>query len=158
MPKGLHKLGPLQSWGMSPLGKPVLMYLMWTIKTVYTYWNCHFFLFYWRKTTANRTKALFGRKWTDLKWYFLEILRASTKRLPIASTRLNPALLITQHNTGWSWTLFSKARDYQSLSKVPNVAYPLVPISRQVWSQSPLVRAIGGFGACTPRVFHFRRS
>jgi len=65
--------GPPQSRAMSPIVKASLTYLMWIIikilnnnnnrkqRKVYIYWDyCHFFFFDWRKTTTNRTKALFG--------------------------------------------------------------------------------------------------
>jgi len=57
-------------------------------------------------------------------------------------------LNITQYKTGQSCTLFSKAQVCQSLLKIPNAAYPLIPLSHQLWSQSPLVRAVRGSGAC----------
>jgi len=52
----------------------------------------------------------------------------------------------------------SRARVYLVLLKIPNAANPLVPFSRQVWSISPLVRAVGDSGACTPRVLSFGMS
>jgi len=44
-------------------------------------------------------------------------------------------------NTAYNWpvaTLFSKARACQSLLNIPKAAHPLVPLSRQVWSQVQL--------------------
>jgi len=41
-------------------------------------------------------------------------------------------LLITQHKNGWSCTLFSKAQVCQSLVKIPNAAYQLVPPFRGI--------------------------
>jgi len=65
----------------------------------------------------------------------------------------NKNFLITQLKIGQSCTLFPIALVCQSRLKILNVAYPLVPLSRQVWwSQSPPVWAVGSFGACTTRV------
>jgi len=56
----------------------------------------------------------------------------------------------THHKIGQSCTWFSKEWVYQRLVQIPNATYPLVPLSRQVWSwsQTRLVRAVGGSGAC----------
>jgi len=66
-------------------------------------------------------------------------------------------LLITEHKVGQSCTLFSKARVWQNFFKIPNAAFLHVPLSLKVWSQSPLVRAVGS-EACTPSVASFTTS
>jgi len=53
------------------------------------------------------------------------------------------SLLITPDNTGQSCSMFSKPRVCPSLLKMPNPAYPLVPLPGQVWLQSPLMQAVG---------------
>jgi len=45
----------------------------------------------------------------------------------------NKNLLITQHKICQSFTLFSKAWVCQTLLKILNAVYPLVPLSNQVW-------------------------
>ena len=44
-------------------------------------------------------------------------------------------LLITQHKNSQSCTLFSKARVCKSSLKIPNAAYPFLPLSCQAWLQ-----------------------
>jgi len=51
--------------------------------------------------------------------------------------------MITQDKIGQNCTLFSKPRVCQSLLKMPNPAYTLIPLLGQVWLQSPLMQAIG---------------
>jgi len=52
--------------------------------------------------------------------------------------------------------LFSKAEVCKNLIKILNAAYPLVPLSCQIWSQSPMVQTVGSSGACTLRILEHR--
>ena len=59
--------------------------------------------------------------------------------------------LIMPHKIGQSCTLFSKVLVCQSFHD-PECSVHACSPSLQVWSQSPLMRAVEGSGACTPKI------